>query len=199
MPLARPLGVAVAVTAMVVLLSYVLPPDWQSTALGGVFEPVPIEARRLGGALWVSLYWSGVAALVFFPPFWAAFVAFWQPARGFDVPSPPRLEAVLTQLLGIAMPEEMFYRGYAQSAIDQAFKARFPLFGASLGAGILLSSAVFALGHVATTAHPARLSVFFPSLVFGWLRAKTGGIGAAVLFHAACNIFSAYLSDGYFG
>jgi membrane protease YdiL (CAAX protease family) len=41
--------------------------------------------------------------------------------------------------------------------------------------------------------------VFFPSLVFGWLRAKTGGIGAAVLFHAACNIFSAYLSAGYFG
>jgi uncharacterized protein len=61
---------------------------------------------------------------------------------------------------------------------------------------------------VATTGQPARLSVFFPSLVFGWLRApkkgtpkkgmQTGGIGAAVAFHAACNIFSALLTDAYF-
>jgi membrane protease YdiL (CAAX protease family) len=39
--------------------------------------------------------------------------------------------------------------------------------------------------------------VFFPALVFGWMRARTGGIGAAVLFHALCNIFSATLARGY--
>jgi CAAX protease family protein len=226
MQLARPLGIAVAVTAVAVLLSYLLPEDWQSTgvglclllgsyflvlrhdaatirahglSLGGVFEPVPLDVRRLFGALGQSLLWAGVAALIFFPPFWAGFVAFWQPRRDFQAPAAPELDALLTQLLGIAIPEEMFYRGYAQSALDRAFKWRLPLFGASVGAGILLSSAVFALGHFATTTHPARLSVFFPSLVFGWLRAKTGGIGAAVLFHAACNLFSAYLSAGYFG
>jgi membrane protease YdiL (CAAX protease family) len=70
--------------------------------------------------------------------------------------------------------------------------------GAEVGAGLVLASAVFALGHVATTGHVARLSVFFPSLVFGWLRSRTGGIGASVAFHAACNIFSAFLTDAYF-
>ena len=35
----------------------------------------------------------------------------------------------------------------------------------------------FALGHVATEVHPNRLAVFFPSLLFGYLRTRRGGIG----------------------
>lgn len=225
MSLARPLGVAIAVTALVAVLSYLLPGDYQSTgvglclivatyllvirrdsatirhhglALGGVFEPVPLEARRLTRAALRSLLWSGITALIFFPLFWAGFVLWWRPPSEFEWPALPMLGSVLTQVLGIAIPEEMFYRGYVQTAIDDATKWRVQLFGATLGAGILLASVIFALGHLATTAHPARLAVFFPSLVFGWLRAKTRGIGAAVCFHAACNIFSAYLTEAYF-
>jgi hypothetical protein len=225
MPLARPLSIAVAVTAMVAVLSYVLPDEWQSTGvglcligasyvlvlrrdsaiirhyglgLGGVFEPTPLEPRRIMKGLLESARWCSIAALIFFPPFWLGFVIWWGPARGFEWPPVPPLDSFLTQLLGIAMPEEMFYRGYVQTALDDAAKWRFQLFGATLGAGLFLGSAVFALGHFATTLEPARLAVFFPSLVFGWLRAKTQGIGAAVGFHAACNVFSAYLTDGYF-
>jgi hypothetical protein len=43
----------------------------------------------------------------------------------------------------------------------------------------------------------ARLAVFFPALVFGWLRARTGGIGAGVIYHAACNLFASYLGESY--
>jgi uncharacterized protein len=225
MPLRRPLSIAFGVTALVALLAYALPSEWQSTGVGfcllvathrlvlrhdaptirhhglgfgGIFEPVALDARRIFGALGTSLVWSLLAALVFFPLFWLGFVLWWQPGRGFSWPPLPSPEALLTQVLGIAMPEEMFYRGYAQTALDDASKWRFRCLGAELGPGILLTSAVFALGHVATTGHPARLSVFFPSLVFGWLRARTGGIGAAVSFHAMCNIFSAWLTDAYF-
>jgi membrane protease YdiL (CAAX protease family) len=225
MSLSRPLCVAIGVTALVALLSYVLPDDWQSTGVGfcllvathrfvlrhdaatirhhglgfgGIFEPVPLDVRRILSALGTSLSWSALAALVFFPLFWLGFVLWWQPARGFAWPPWPGAESLLTQVLGIAMPEEMFYRGYVQTALDDQSKWRVRFLGADVGAGILLGSAVFALGHVATTGHPARLSVFFPSLVFGWLRARTGGIGAAVSFHAACNIFSALLTDAYF-
>jgi membrane protease YdiL (CAAX protease family) len=53
------------------------------------------------------------------------------------------------------------------------------------------------LGHVATIHDPGRLAVFFPSLVFGWLRARTGGVGAAIAFHALCNLFSESLMRGY--
>jgi uncharacterized protein len=225
MQIARPLSVALAVTGVVALLSFVLPPEWQSTGvglclvgatyllvlrgdaerirhhglgLGGVFEPVPLDARRVLSAFGLSLRWVLACSMLFFPPFWAGFVAWWNPARGFEWPAPPGPDLVLTQILGIAVPEEMFYRGYLQTALDDTFRWRFQLLGATLGAGVLLGSLIFALGHFATHAHPARLAVFFPSLVFGWLRSRTGGVGASILFHAACNLFSAYLTDGYY-
>ena len=225
MPFVRPLSISIAVTAVVAASSYLLPSDQQSTgvglcllvatyllvlrrdaatirrhglALGGIFEPVPLDRRRILSSLGVSAFWCSVAALSLFPPFLVGFIAYWNPGHGFAWPPAPPLEAVLAQILGIAMPEEMFYRGYVQTALDDAFKWRWRLFGATLGAGVILASVVFALGHFATDPHPARLSVFFPSLVFGWLRAKTGGIGASVLFHAACNLFSAYLTQGFF-
>jgi membrane protease YdiL (CAAX protease family) len=221
----RPLSLAIAVTAVVALASYLLPPEWQSTGvglclvgatyvlvlrrdgstirhyglgLGGVFEPIPLQARRIWGSLWLSLRWCAFSALIFFPMFWAGFVAWWSPTRSFEWPPPPSLDSILTQILGIAVPEEMFYRGYVQTALDDAFRFRFQFLGATLGAGVLLGSVVFALGHFATHAHPARLAVFFPSLVFGWLRARTRGVGASIFFHAACNLFSAYLTEGYY-
>ena len=48
-----------------------------------------------------------------------------------------------------------------------------------------------------TIRHPSRLAVFFPALVFGWLRRRTGGVGAPVVFHAACNVFASALGRGY--
>ena len=44
---------------------------------------------------------------------------------------------------------------------------------------------------------PTRLAVFFPALLFGWLRARTGGIGASVCFHMLCNVYSQVLGRGY--
>ena len=67
----------------------------------------------------------------------------------------------------------------------------------SLGPAILVTSVVFALGHFATIHEPARLAVFFPSLAFGFLRARTGGVGAGIVFHAACNVFSELLGKGF--
>ena len=62
---------------------------------------------------------------------------------------------------------------------------------------LLVTSLIFALGHFATIRQPARLAVFFPSLLFGWLRYRTKGIGAGLAFHAACNVFSELLGKGF--
>ena len=35
------------------------------------------------------------------------------------------------------------------------------------------------------------------ALLFGWLRARTGGIGAGVALHAMSNLLSAFLADAY--
>jgi membrane protease YdiL (CAAX protease family) len=100
------------------------------------------------------------------------------------------------QVLMVALPEEAFFRGYLQTALDRQFVTKVRVFGAQVGFGLLISSAVFALGHVLTRPHPERLAVFVPSLLFGWMRARTGGVGAPILFHAACNLLAAALLRG---
>ena len=57
--------------------------------------------------------------------------------------------------------------------------------------------AIFAVGHLLTEPYPGRLAVFFPSLVFGFLRAREGGVGASIVFHALCNLFASYLGQSY--
>src|SRR5262249_24351134 len=104
---------------------------------------------------------------------------------------------ILGQFVIIALPEEAFYRGYLQSRLDDVWAPRWRVLGASIGPGLLVASAVFALGHIATLRQPPRVAVFFPSLLFGWLRARTGGVGASVAFHAMCNVFSDILGRGY--
>lgn len=100
------------------------------------------------------------------------------------------------QLLMVALPEEVFFRGYLQTALDRQFVTKIRIFGAEIGLGLLISSAIFAVGHVLTRPQPARLAVFVPSLLFGWMRARTGGVGASIAFHAVCNLLSAALLRG---
>jgi membrane protease YdiL (CAAX protease family) len=113
-------------------------------------------------------------------------------ARPIDV-----ADEVFAQLLVVALPEEAFYRGYLQSRLDDAWAPRWRVLGANVGPGLLASAAIFALGHLVTVHLPTRLAVFFPALLFGWLRARTGGIGASVVFHAMCNVYSQALGRGY--
>lgn len=97
--------------------------------------------------------------------------------------------SILFQVLLIALPEEFFYRGYLQRRLDQAAGRRaWSLGSIELSRSNLVVSALFALGHFAVGFDPLRLAVFFPSLVFGWLRDRTDGLAAPVTFHAACNL-----------
>jgi membrane protease YdiL (CAAX protease family) len=107
------------------------------------------------------------------------------------------VDEIAAQVLAVALPEEMFYRGYLQSKLDEVWPPKQRILGTLVGPGLLVTSAIFAAGHLVTTPHPARLAVFFPSLMFGWLRARTGGVGAGILFHAACNLLTVYLGRGY--
>jgi hypothetical protein len=116
---------------------------------------------------------------------------------GLHVQAWDTINEVFGQLVIIALPEEAFYRGYLQSRLDEALPGRIRILGATVGPALIVTSVIFALGHFATIREPARLAVFFPSLVFGWLRARTKGIGASVAFHASCNIFSELLGKGY--
>jgi hypothetical protein len=170
-------------------------------ALGGLLEPERIDARRVVPDTAHALALAGIVALVIFPPFVYGYSVYW--SKLIRSPFTLRLSAVffkedvLGQLLGIALPEEAFYRGYLQSALDKVWPPRHRVLGAMLGPSLVVSSAIFAAGHLLTEWHVTRLAVFFPSLVFGWLRARSGGIGASVVFHAACNLLVIVLARGY--
>jgi membrane protease YdiL (CAAX protease family) len=224
-PWRPPLLAALAVTALVTALSWLLPERYAATgvglgflgatwwlvlrgeeeairrhglALGGLFEGQPLDGRRMlreGGA---ALALAALAALIVFPPFVAGYRAYWPVRHDFHFKIPPTFADDLPgQLLVIALPEEAFFRGYLQTALDGVWPPRWRLLGAAVGPSLLVTSVIFAVGHLLTEPNPSRLAVFFPSLLFGWMRARTGGIGASVLFHAACNLFVSFLAHGF--
>jgi membrane protease YdiL (CAAX protease family) len=172
--------------------------DEHGLTLGGVFEPGPLRVRELLRSTASALGISALLCLVVFPCFWLGYQWWFRPdvILRWVPPSDP-FEEVLGQVFAVALPEEVFYRGYLQSALDKAWPPKWRVLGAVIGPGLIVASIVFALGHVATTPNPSRLAVFFPSLLFGWLRARTRGVGAPIVFHAACNLFSASLARGY--
>ncbi len=105
---------------------------------------------------------------------------------------------VLFHLILVAIPEEFFFRGFIQTDLDRAINWRITIGGLSIPwASILVTSALFAMGHYLVDLSPARLSVFFPSILFGLLRSGTGSIGAAATYHAMCNVLVELLSRGY--
>jgi membrane protease YdiL (CAAX protease family) len=170
--------------------------------LGGLIAS-PAGRGSSGGAMAVEAAKAVAVALLFgaltFVPFYLGFLYWWHPRHGLSLHVPLRELGSLAagQLFVIALPEEAFYRGYVQSRLDEALPFRVKILGAQLGPAVVLTSVVFALGHLATVHHASRLAVFFPSLLFGFMRARTGGIGAGVVYHAMCNVYSELLGRGF--
>jgi membrane protease YdiL (CAAX protease family) len=101
---------------------------------------------------------------------------------------PDLLLLSLSQVLVVALPEELFFRAYLQGRLEDAWPPSFELFGAKVGRAWLLQALLFALGHYCVTLEPQMLTRFFPGLAFGWMYARTRSILAGTLFHAACNL-----------
>ena len=215
-----------AVTLAVGLTGALLPPSWHTTAvacvffgavwllvwrkdddsvrraglaLGGLVIPGRLSIPGLIGATAAALGWALALLAIVAVPFFFAWRSWWGPRLTFSLGHHPLdfETELLAQVLIIALPEEAFYRGYLQSRLDEAWAPRWRVLGARLGPGFIATAVIFALGHLATVPLPARLAVFFPALLFGWLRARTGGIGASTAFPAGCNVYSLLLGRGY--
>jgi membrane protease YdiL (CAAX protease family) len=118
------------------------------------------------------------------------------PALRWIWPSSP-VTLVAYHLFFVAIPEEMFYRGYVQSRLDEVHPPRWNVFGTRVGPGLLITSLVFALGHSFVVFQWWHVFIVVPSLAFGWLRARTGGIVAGAFFHAWCNVAVSTLDTLY--
>ena len=106
---------------------------------------------------------------------------------------------VLYHLFYVAIPEEFFYRGYFQTRLNEVFPRRWRVFGAQVGPGLVIASLFFAFGHSLVTLRWWHFATFFPGLVFGWMRERSGSPLAGALFHAFANVSVTTLNVMYLG
>jgi len=94
--------------------------------------------------------------------------------------------------------EEILFRGYFQSRLNQDFGRPWTIKGVSFGPGLLITSALFGVLHMLNPFNPLMgefgldllwgISSFFAGLLFGFLREKTGTVLSASLGHGLLDL-----------
>jgi membrane protease YdiL (CAAX protease family) len=185
----KPLLVFVAVIAAV-RLSLSLPavpflsPSLLAAALF-LYSPLPRYWRRgfpawaraadPAGSVACFALLAGAGALAFFLFVRLPLPPGFSPYRG-TVPLTAAIAA--HHLLLVALPEEVFFRGYLYDAFEEA--GREPVLPVAL---------LFAIGHFMISPVPFRLLTFFPALLLGWGRKRSGNVYVPTAVHFLYNLF----------
>ena len=115
-----------------------------------------------------------------------------------DVGVPADLHVVLLKnTFLIALPEELFYRGFVETRLERLWPTRRFVLGVPIGRTVVVASAMFALGHFLGEWNPARLGPFFPAFLFSLLTRRSRSITGAVCYHGMSNAFSHLASSWY--
>jgi membrane protease YdiL (CAAX protease family) len=188
-----PTGLLRANLAGLAALLFILVPDRILRARG--------EGWQGYGLPWTWRAWgraaaAGLAVSLLVLPLFAVLLVGGVRLAGLPMTFEPRLPpgfalAAAVQFLVVALPEELFYRGFMQTSWARKGTSR-RILGAEIGPGFLATQALFAAGHLVTL-QPWRLATFFPGLLFGWLRARTGGVVAPAVAHALSNLLLLFL------
>ncbi|MCX5744814.1 MAG: CPBP family intramembrane metalloprotease [Proteobacteria bacterium] len=97
-------------------------------------------------------------------------------------------EFIAVQFVVVALPEELFFRGFLLGMLEKRFPPKRRWLGGGIGLALVLSSAMFAVVHLPRDGDPSALATFFPGLMFGWMRSATGSLLASTVTHAGSNI-----------
>ncbi len=126
----------------------------------------------------------------------------WQGLLGHDHVrwgTPPDLDVVLLKnIFLIALPEELFYRGFVEHRLERRWPTRVFVLAVPLGRTVVVASALFALGHFLGEYNPARLGPFFPAFLFSLLTRRSGSIAGAIVYHGCSNAVS-YMAASWYG
>jgi membrane protease YdiL (CAAX protease family) len=179
--------------------SILIPALWGAGALlpgwKGDFPPPAIGLRKSQLVKGLKLF---LLSSVFVFPLYSA-VFFLYIRIGFPAPADlissgmSVFHWILYNIAVVAFFEELFFRGYLQGQLiktSETFRSGhrwvfwFPIVSASF---------LFALAHAIVYMNLAGMAVFFPSLLFGWLRARTGSLLAPILSHGSANVISMLL------
>ena len=150
------------------------------------------EELGVAGALAAVLLPLWAVALVCARPLWAHWGLGPAAVAPWGLGGWATAQWLLAQILGVALPEELFWRGYVQPVLEARFGGRaWGPRALHFDRGTALCTLLFALGHVVGGAGPLALGTFLPGCVFALLRNRAGSICAAVTLHASCNLFAA--------
>jgi membrane protease YdiL (CAAX protease family) len=174
-------------------------------ALWGLAAILPLRAGEgnlltfglMAPRLRINIRYFLLSSLVVFPLFaagfrlyvrWGFFLPVTIPFEGVSIPN-----WLAYNFLAVALFEELFFRGFVQGRFERFAVARIEGQAVRFWTPILVSSLLFAVAHVAVYLDPLRLAVFFPGLLFGWLRAKSDSLLAPILSHGTANLVSMLL------
>ncbi len=148
-----------------------------------------------------SVLSAALLSMIIFPLYSAGFYFYMKHFYGLRLSSftagtvcqLPLLRFALNNLLMVAVPEEVFYRGYLQSKLGQCDTQKTSIFNVKAGASVLIVNALFAAGHLIVIPDISRLAVFFPGLLLSWLREKDDNLAGSIIFHWLSNVLSFFL------
>ncbi|HUM12915.1 MAG TPA: MXAN_2755 family glutamic-type intramembrane protease [Myxococcaceae bacterium] len=199
--------------AAVVTVSLLAPPPWAKVTAVVAFLYLPLAAMRETGedardygvtlARWRTDVLLALGLLVVVAPLFVLGYEAWlghvlgrapggpPPGLAFHPRIPPGYgwSNLVDELFVTALPEEFFYRGWLQGRLKRVWPGGARIAGVVVGPAFLVVAALFAVGHLAIF-QASRLLVFFPALLFGWLRERTGTVVGSTLFHAGCNVLA---------
>ena len=112
-------------------------------------------------------------------------------------------------LVFVGFSEELLYRGYIETRLNEAFPRPYRFFDVDWGWGTIFGALIFGLSHVGLIAWLIReantltwawgLWTFFGGLVFSYIRQKTGSILAPAILHGGPQaIITAIMALGIF-
>ncbi len=108
---------------------------------------------------------------------------------------PPYAEQAVAILLLTALPEEWFFRAYFMTQLEKYFADTHNTHSTNAWLANTTASLLFALLHTPTQGW-FGLSVFFPSLFFGWIYQKQKNLILVIVLHAISNlVFIIYLKE----
>jgi len=119
-------------------------------------------------------------------------------AVNYHRPVAHTLFTVLWLAFGAGCGEEIFYRGYIQSRVNESFGRPFRFLGVQFGLGLLVSSLLFGFLHALnsvdyfegrfTFAWGFCIANIFTGLFYGCLRESTGSVWAGAVTHATLDV-----------
>ncbi len=140
------------------------------------FSGINLKLSWLGDYLfWLSLILSVPVRLVLIPDFQTHIIA--------------NFNFLLNQLLLIAIPEEIFFRGFLMSLFAIELKRKIFIFSYSN----IAAAIVFSIFHLFIHDILWSASVFIPALVYGYFREKHDSVLPAVILHFFYNIVYFYI------